>query len=122
MVKMHFTKWDWIPIAMVAILAVAVFLMFLPSDTPAKYAEVYRNGELLARFPLDKDGTFLVEGEYTNVITVCNGKVAVTESNCPSGDCKNCGWLSTVGSIVCLPNAVEVRIIAGDADVDIVVG
>ena len=120
--KMRFTKWDLLPIAMVLILAAAVFALFLPSGTPAKYAEVYRNGVLLERIPLNNDGTFLIEGDYTNIITVSNGKIAVTESDCPGGDCKNCGWLSTAGSIVCLPNAVEVRVIAGDDHVDIVVG
>ena len=120
--KMRFTKWDLIPIAMVVILAIAVFLLFLPSDTPAKYVEVYRNGVLLERFPLDNDRTFFVEGNYTNVITVSSGRIAVTESDCPGGDCKNCGWLSTAGSIVCLPNAVEVRLIADVDDVDLVVG
>lgn len=119
--KMRFTKWDLIPIAVVVLLAVAVFLLFLPSDTPAKYVEIYRGGVLLERFPLDEDRTYLVEGDYTNVITVSNGRVAVTESDCPGGDCKNCGWLSTAGSIVCLPNAVEIRLIAGETSVDIVV-
>jgi hypothetical protein len=122
LLKMRFTKWDLIPIAMVVILAVAVFLLFLPSDAPAKYVEVYRNGVLLERFPLNRDRTFFVEGDYTNVITVSNERVAVTESDCPGGDCKNCGWLSSAGSIVCLPNAVEVRLITGDDHVDIVVG
>ena len=119
--RMRFTRWDLIPIAMVLLLGLAVFLLFLPSDTPAKYVEVYQNGVLLECFSLDNDRTFVVEGDYTNVITVSNGRVAVTESNCPGGDCKKCGWLSTAGSIVCLPNAVEVRLIAGDGRVDIVV-
>ncbi len=121
MPKMRFCKWDVLPIAAVAALAVAVFLLFLPAKNPAICAEVYKNGTLLTRLPLSEDATFCVEGAYTNVITVRNGQVAVTESDCPGGDCKVCGWRETTGSIVCLPNAVEVRIV-GVADVDIIVG
>ena len=111
--KLRFCKWDIAPIAAVAALAVAVFFLFLPAKAPAQVAEVYQDGALLTRLPLSQNATFRVEGAYTNVITVRDGRVAVTESDCPGGDCKACAWLSSAGSIVCLPNGVEIRLSGG---------
>ena len=122
MEKLRFTKWDMLSIGAVAALAAAVFFLLLPAKTPAASVEIYQNGVLVQRLSLNEDASFCIEREYSNVITVRDGKVAVTESSCPGGDCKNCGWLGTAGSIVCLPNRVEVRLVGAAADVDIVVG
>ncbi len=121
-IKTRFSKWDILPIAAVAALALAVFLLFLPITEPAAQVEIYQGGNLLTTLPLDKDTIYTVTGAYTNIVTVKDGQVAVTQSNCPGGDCKNCGWSDTAGkSIVCLPNGLEVRVVAGNSNVDIVV-
>ena len=122
MPRIGFSKWDIIPIVAVLVLAALVLLLFLPSGEPAAYVEIYQNGQLVKTLSLTEDGTYTVEGKYTNVITVQGGKVAITESDCPGGDCRACGWFGTSGSIVCLPNGVEVRVISKAADVDVVVG
>lgn len=122
MEKLRFTKWDMLSIGAIVALAAAVFFLLVPGKTPAAYVEIYQDGALVQRMALNEDATFRLEGEYTNVITVRDGKVAVTESSCPGGDCKNCGWLGASGSIVCLPNRVEVRLVGLATDVDIVVG
>lgn len=84
--------------------------------------QVYRQGDLLYTLPLEKDGQWTVEGEYKNVITIQDGKVAVTASDCPGEDCVHMGWVSQAGrGIVCLPNRLELRL-TGGADVDAVVG
>lgn len=121
MEKYRFRKWDILPIAAVTVLAVVVFLLFLPLKTPATRVEVYQNGELVKVLSLDREQTLTVTGKYTNVITVQGGRVAITQTDCPGGDCKGCGWRDSAGSIVCLPNGVEIRVV-GNADVDIVVG
>ena len=121
-VKMRFGKWDVFPVVAVVALAVAVFLLFLPGNAPADHVEIYQNGVLVETISLTEDTAFEIQGEYKNVITIRDGKVAITESSCPGGDCAACGWRETAGSIVCLPNGVEVRVIASDHDVDIVVG
>ena len=119
--KTKFSQWDILPIAAVLALALAVFLLFLPPKGEADYVEIYQNGNMLAILPLDRDGTYTVGGNYHNVVTVKAGKVAVTESDCPGGDCRKIGWTNSAGkSIVCLPNGVEVRIL-GDSPVDILV-
>ena len=121
MMKTRFSPWDILPIAAVAALAAAVFLLFLPGKASADSVEIYQNGTLAQTLPLNRDGSFTLEGDYRTVVTVQNGKAAITESSCPGGDCVACGWLDRQGSIVCLPNGVEVRVIAANTDVDIVV-
>ena len=122
--RLRFQKGDFLAIAAVLALAAAVFALFLPArNTDAAVVEIYRNGERLRAFPLNVDRQFTVEGDYTNVVTISGGKVAITESSCPGGDCVSCGWVSSAGrSIVCLPNGVEIRIVGAQSEVDFVVG
>lgn len=120
--RLRFQFSDGIAIAAVALLALALF--FLPGrSTPAASAQIYQDGTLITTLSLDIDQEFVAEGKYTNVITVRDGKIAVTRSDCPGADCVNCGWISTAGrSIVCLPNGLEIRVLAQGGDVDFVVG
>ena len=119
---LRFRKEDLLAVALVLLAAVLVFLCFLPRGDAA-YAEIYLKGELLHRLPLDRDSEIIVEGEYRNTVTVADGKIAVTASDCPGEDCVGCGWSNVTGrSIVCLPNGLEIRIVSGQSDVDFVVG
>lgn len=119
---LRFQKGDWIAILAVVCLAVLVLVLFLPKSTDDAVVEIYHNGTLEKTLPLSQDGSYSVEGSYTNVITIQSGKVAVSQSDCPGRDCVACGAISSAGrSLVCLPNGVEVRIVSG-SDVDFVVG
>ena len=121
--RLRFQKGDILAIAAVVLLAAAVFLCFLPSRDPAGAVEIYQNGKLVQTLPLNVDRELTVTGDYTNTVTVRGGAVAITHSDCPGEDCVGCGWLSSPGrSIVCLPNAVELRLVGVDGDVDFVVG
>ena len=121
---LQFHKGDILAIAMVVILAVLVAVCFLPKDSAdAVVAEVYQDGELLRTLSLEENTSFAVTGTYTNTITVENGKIAITASDCPGEDCVHSGAIHTSGrSIVCLPNGVEVRVVSAQSDVDFVVG
>ena len=105
-------------------LAVVVAVCFLPkSNAQGVQAQVYQNGELVKTLSLEEELSMKVHGKYTNVITVASGKIAITASDCPGEDCVHSGAISTSGrSIVCLPNEVEVRVVAQTSDVDFVVG
>lgn len=122
--RLKFQKGDWVAIVIVVVLAVVVALLFLPkSSQSAASVEIYQNGKLVKTLPLSQNGTYTLEGEYTNVITVEDGRVSITSSDCPGEDCVHSGWISAAGrSIVCLPNTVEVRIVGKTGDVDFVVG
>lgn len=120
MPKTRFSLWDIFPAAGTILLALLLFLLFLPAKPPADRVEIYQNGTLLETLPLTRDASYEIEGSYKNTVTVQDGKVAVTESSCPGGDCKASGWLTSSGSIVCLPNGAEIRVVSQSSDVDIV--
>lgn len=113
-------------LAIGAVLAVAVlcFLLFLPrGGEEAVSAQIYRNGELIMTVSLAQPQEFPVEGDYCSIITVRDGEIAITDSDCPGQDCVHSGAIHAPGrSLVCLPNALEIRVISGQSDVDFVVG
>ena len=124
--SLRFRRGDLLAAAFVVLLAavLAAFLVARAAAVDTAAAEIYLGGELVTRLPLDRDGTYEVEGDYHNTVTVKDGKVAVTHSDCPGGDCLHSGWISTAGrSIVCLPNRMEIRLTGAESDgVDIVIG
>ena len=122
--RLRFQKGDFLAVALVLLLAVAVGLLFLPqAGSEAAAVEIYMDGQLVKIIPLSEQVQFTVEGEYTNVIEVSGGKVAIIESSCPGMDCVHSGAISTTGrSLVCLPNGLEVRVVGTSGGVDFVVG
>lgn len=122
--RLRFQKGDYLAVAVTLLLAAVVFLAFLPRETgDTPMAEIYLDGTLVCRVSLDTAAEFSVTGDYMNTVTVRDGKIAVTESDCPGGDCVHSGWIGTSGrSIVCLPNRMEIRIVSAPGDVDFVVG
>ena len=122
--RLRFQKGDWLAIVATLLLAVAVFALFLPrGENGPAVAEIYLDGKLIRRVPLDTPVEFTVDGDYTNTVAVRDGKIGVTASDCPGGDCMHSGQIGTSGrSIVCLPNRMEIRVVSAPGDVDFVVG
>ena len=121
---LRFRKGDILAIVLVAMLAVFVAVCFLPKEIQGTVsAEIYQDGSLVKSLSLSEDTTFQIEGKYRNEITVRDGEIAITASDCPGEDCVHSGPIHSSGrSIVCLPNGVEVRVVNGVSDVDLVVG
>ena len=121
---LRFRKGDLLAIVIVAVLAVVVALSFLPSgDAEGVQAQIYQNGEPIKTLSLNEATSLAITGKYTNVITVENGSICISSSDCPGEDCVHSGAVRTSGrSIVCLPNGVEVRVVNAQSDVDFVVG
>ena len=122
--KLSFQKGDWIAIISVVVLCVAVALFFgnLNGDSQPEAIQIFQNNQLIAEYPLQNDNRIVVQGEYCNIVEISDGRVAITESDCPGTDCVHSGWIGQAGrSIVCLPNKVEVRIVGTSNDVDFVV-
>ena len=121
--KLTFCKADIFAIAIVAVIAVLVSSIFWTSvgSDEGSVVSVYQAGSLIREIPLETDTEFVIVGDYENVITIKDGKAAITKSNCPGTDCVHSGWIHEAGrSIVCLPNRVELRI-EGASEVDFVV-
>lgn len=115
---------DFIAGALIAVCAVVfgVFFMKAQSDGETPIAQVYLDGRLIREVSLGVDTSFTVEGSYTNTVTVKDGQICVSQSDCPGGDCTRTGPLGrTGGCIVCLPNRMEIRL-TGGAEADISVG
>lgn len=122
--RLRFQKGDLLAVAVTLLLAVAVFVLFLPREnSQAAVAEIYLDGALIRQVSLSEDGEFTVTGDYENTVTVRDGKIAVTRSDCPGGDCIHSGWIGSRGrSLVCLPNRLEIRVVSASGDVDFAVG
>lgn len=122
--RLRFQKGDIIAIVAVVLLAALVLAFFLPDSTASgAKAEIYLNGKLVRTVSLNTPQEFTLTGQYSNTITVADGKIAVTDANCPGKDCVNCGGVGSPGKlIVCLPNGLEIRVIADHSEVDHVVG
>ena len=122
--KLRFRSGDWLAIGAVAgMLVLSAWMAFsLDGGQEAATVQIYQNGRLVQELALSENATVTVGGEYTNVIEIRDGAVAVVQSDCPGEDCVHSGWVSTAGkSIVCIPNRVEVRVL-GKSEVDFVVG
>ena len=121
--KLTFCKADLLAIALVAVIAVLVSVVFWTSVSSEEGSTlvVYQEGEMIRELPLEEDTEFVVEGLYTNKVVVKDGKAFIGESDCPGTDCVHSGAIREAGrSIVCLPNRVELRI-EGASEVDFVV-
>ena len=108
---------------LVLCLGLSVFLL-LPGDAAA-FAQITSDGTVIKTVDLriDQEFTVTAPGGGTNTITVRDGKVGVTASDCPGEDCVHSGFVGNSGrSIVCLPNRLEIRIVSAPGDVDFIVG
>lgn len=121
--RLSFGKGDFIVIVFVVSLAIFIGILF-GKNTNSEEADVvaiYKEGEKIQELPLDKNREIIVSNIYTNRIVIEEGKVSITESDCPGEDCVHSGWISGSGrSIVCLPNRVEIRI-EGETEVDFII-
>lgn len=122
--RLTFRRGDWLAIGFVLLLAAVLTVGFALHAAAAQEVavEIRLDGVLVHSQPLTQDGVFTVEGEYTNTVTVQDGRVAVTASDCPGSDCVHSGWAQEAGrAIICLPNRMEIRL-TGSSGVDAVVG
>ena len=112
----------WIGI-IVLVAAVCLGLsLWLLRPVEAKAVEVWSDGKLLKTLSLTVDQTLEVESENgVNIVEVSDGKVAVTEADCPDEYCMKRGWCSSGMQIVCLPNRLVLKFV-GENPVDGVAG
>ena len=81
-------------------------------------AEVALDGRVVARFELDRldrPEKLELDAPYPLTVEVQPGRIRISESECPGGDCVHTGWISRAGSqIICLPNRLVISV-TGDA-------
>ena len=121
--KQTFRKGDFILIVLVAVIAIlgSIYYMSNLGAAEGSVVMIYQNGEVIREIPLGQDEEVIIDGAFTNKVSIKDGKAAVIESNCPGNDCVLSGEIHESGrSIICLPNRVEIRI-EGESEVDFVV-
>ena len=96
--------------------------LFVMGGEDAAQARITSDGKTIRILDLHIDQQFTVETDHGyNVVTVKDGKIAVTEASCPDHYCMDRGFCSKGAQIVCLPNLLVIRF-TGMQEVDIVVG
>ena len=105
-------------IGIILIVCLALSALLLLPGEDAAYAQVWSEGKLLHTLDLSVDRVVTVStATGTNVITVKDGRIAVTEADCPDGYCMDRGFCAGGLQIVCLPNKLEIRFTQqGDID------
>ena len=116
------TKFWIVTIGAVLALCLGLSLWLLQPGQTATAVRVISGGELLYTLPLNEDTQIEVVTDWgTNVVTVEDGKVAVTEADCPDKYCMARGYCSGGTQIVCLPNRLVLEFV-GEQAVDGVSG
>lgn len=101
----------------------AAFLLLRGRGEDNPVARITRDGVLLEEIDLtmvDQPYTLTFEDESGhNVVTVEQGRIRVSEADCPDRVCVNQGWISdgTV-PIVCLPHRLMIEIKGGGGELD----
>ena len=116
-INMKNHKRDLILIGILLLTALILFLLFKDKqrNEPDAVAVVTVDGTEIARYPLSRDGTFVLN-EGSNTLVIENGEAWVSEANCPDKLCMGFGKISKNGEIiVCLPNRLIVMIEGGEA-------
>ena len=109
--------------ALLLALCVGMGLLFFSPAEDAHRAQIKSEGKVLRIVDLNTDQEFTVDtpGGGHNVVTVKDGKIAVTEANCPDHYCMDRGFVGGGTPIVCLPNTLVIEFL-GEQEVDGAVG
>lgn len=106
-------KNDFILIAVIIIMCIASIILFRIISTEGDYAVINRNGAEYARYPLSSDRVVRIgeDGPGYNVINIEDGKVYISDADCPDRICADHRAISRTGeSIICLPHKLSVTI------------
>ena len=106
-----------------AVFALCFVLALLPSlSVPAELARI-KSGDRIITVDLQENQEFTLEAEDGgyNTVTVKNGKIAVTEADCPDQYCVKQGFCNSGEQIVCLPHKLVISFL-GESEIDSAVG
>lgn len=133
----YFTPFDLLIYALLLVLVIlsTVFIFFLPKAKGNSF-EVYYNNQKIATYTLTKDAEYIfyidedsncaqikqfdggIYKEY-NKITVKDGKVAITETDCKDKSCQVRGAID-FGELICLPHRLKIAVVNLQTDIDFI--
>ncbi len=101
----------WIALtACIAAVCLGLALWLYPSGEAASTVTVISEGKVLYTLSLSVDQTIEIKSQRgTNTVTIKDGKVAVTQADCPDGHCMARGFCDRGAQIVCLPNRLVLQ-------------
>ena len=109
-------------LSVILVFSLCASLLVLLPKKQATAVKVISEGKILYTLPLSEYARLeIVSSHGTNVVTVENGKVAVTEADCPDHYCMDRGWCGGGTQIVCLPNRLVLEFM-GETALDGVAG
>ncbi len=113
--------WIFLTGSIIAVCVCLSFWLFRSADA-ASTVTVISDGKVLYTLPLSVDRTISVESARgENTVTIRDGKVAVTEADCPDGHCMARGFCDRGAQIVCLPNRLVLQF-SDDPTIDGIAG
>lgn len=118
-------KADIILFLIILIFGFAVTWWSLSGSTDGQYVRITIAGESYGTYSLDQDQEIdIIQDGHHNHITIKNGEVSMTFSDCKNQVCVNTGAISqTKDTIVCLPNKVLIEIQSQQGgNVDVITG
>ena len=115
---------DVILAAVIVIIAVAGLLFINGTKVKGNRVVVKINGVETQSYSLSENAEFEIKtgknNENINIVVIENGKVRVTEADCPDGICKDYRPISYVGeTIICLPHKVVIEIVGDYSDIEL---
>ena len=117
------TKTWVILLTLILIVCIGLSIPMLFPGEEASHARIISDGKVLHLVDLHTDREIQVttaKGGH-NTVTITDGKIAVTEANCPDHYCMERGFCNNGSPIVCLPNRLVIEF-QGQQEVDFVVG
>ena len=114
-------KWVFI-LAAVFIAAVIATIVLSSRYSNSETIGVFCDGELYQIIYPVKNADYTIEKNGCNVITVRDGRIYMSEADCPDRVCVRHGALRENDAIICVPNKVVVRELNEKTDIDAVTG
>ncbi|MBP5494807.1 MAG: NusG domain II-containing protein [Lachnospiraceae bacterium] len=110
------------------ILLVVIVIVLLPlaiillNTSKGGTAVVKSDGKVIDTLSLNKNGIYTYKNDKGyNIVEVTDGKVRVTEADCPNQDCVNKGYIKRNNeSVICLPHKFEVTVKSKDNEYDVI--
>ncbi|MBQ1270091.1 MAG: NusG domain II-containing protein [Clostridia bacterium] len=107
----------WIAV-IVLIFSLSCALAWAVMDESDEEAVISVDGEEVYRILLSEDR--VIELECGNTVEIKDGRVRVSEADCPDLVCVGTGWIEDGSSaIVCLPHKLSVTVDGAEGDTDI---
>lgn len=113
-------KADVILAAALIVTGLVMSWFFTAGQSDGSELVITRAGKVFGTYSLTEDRTIEVrQDSHINKITIKNGKVSMSFSDCHGQDCVKQHAISRTGeSIVCLPNKIMLEIRGGTAEYD----